>query len=102
MAHKPEELHYTLHSKNPALLRIALTHTSYATRAKVANESKVATTDNELSVVVGDSVQSAAPSGGLARSTSPVSGFQFASRKFSWVSICASLGRGSWRQQPQR
>ncbi len=43
MAHKPEELQEVLHYtfKNPALLRIALTHTSYA------NESKVATTHNE-------------------------------------------------------
>ena len=40
MAHKPEELQEVLHYtfKNPALLRIALTHTSFA------NESKVATT----------------------------------------------------------
>ena len=54
MAHKPEELqevrHYTF--KNPALLRIALTHTSYA------NESKVATTHNERLEFLGDSVLS--------------------------------------------
>ena len=40
---KPEELQQVLHYqfRNPALLRIALTHTSYA------NESKVPTTHNE-------------------------------------------------------
>ena len=52
MAHKPEELQEVLHYtfKNPALLRIALTHTSYA------NESKVATTHNERLEFLGDSV----------------------------------------------
>ena len=54
MAHKPEELQEVLHYtfKNPALLRIALTHTSYA------NESKVATTHNERLEFLGDSVLS--------------------------------------------
>ena len=53
-AHKPEELQEVLHYtfKNPALLRIALTHTSYA------NESKVATTHNERLEFLGDSVLS--------------------------------------------
>ena len=52
MAHKPEELQEVLHYtfKNPALLRIALTHTSFA------NESKVATTHNERLEFLGDSV----------------------------------------------
>ena len=52
MAHKPEELQEVLHYtfKNPALLRIALTHTSYA------NESKVATTHNERLEFLGDSI----------------------------------------------
>ena len=89
MAHKPEELQEVLHYtfKNPALLRIALTHTSYA------NESKVATTHNErleflgdsvLSVVVADYLfhQSGRPEGELTRMrASPVSEdalFQFA------------------------
>ncbi len=51
---KPEELQEVLHYtfKNPALLRIALTHTSYA------NESKVATTHNERLEFLGDSVLS--------------------------------------------
>ena len=37
MAHKPEELQEVLHYtfKNPALLRIALTHTSFANESKV-------------------------------------------------------------------
>lgn len=50
--HKPEELQEVLHYqfKNPALLRIALTHTSYA------NESKVPTTHNERLEFLGDSV----------------------------------------------
>ncbi len=54
MAHKPEELQEVLHYtfKNAALLRIALTHTSYA------NESKVATTHNERLEFLGDSVLS--------------------------------------------
>ena len=54
MAHKPEELQEVLHYtfKNPALLRIALTHTSYA------NESKGATTHNERLEFLGDSVLS--------------------------------------------
>ena len=54
MAHKPEELQKVLHYtfKNPALLRIALTHTSFA------NESKVATTHNERLEFLGDSVLS--------------------------------------------
>ena len=54
MAHKPEELQEVLHYtfKNPALLRIALTHTSYA------NESKVATTHNERLEFLGDAVLS--------------------------------------------
>ena len=54
MAHKPEELQEVLHYtfKNPALLRIALTHTSFA------NESKVATTHNERLEFLGDSVLS--------------------------------------------
>lgn len=43
-------LHY--HFKNPALLRIAMTHTSYA------NESKVPTTHNERLEFLGDSVLS--------------------------------------------
>ena len=52
--HKPEELQEVLHYtfKNPALLRIALTHTSFA------NESKVATTHNERLEFLGDSVLS--------------------------------------------
>ena len=52
MAKKPEELQQVLHYtfKNPALLRIALTHTSFA------NESKVATTHNERLEFLGDSV----------------------------------------------
>ena len=51
---KPEELQQVLHYqfKNPALLRIALTHTSYA------NESKVPTTHNERMEFLGDSVLS--------------------------------------------
>ena len=51
---KPEELQQVLHYqfKNPALLRIALTHTSYA------NESKVPATHNERLEVLGDSVLS--------------------------------------------
>ena len=74
MAHKPEELQEVLHYtfKNPALLRIALTHTSFA------NESKVPTTHNErleflgdsvLSVVVADHLfhQSKRPEGELSR-----------------------------------
>ena len=50
--HKPEELQEVLHYqfKNPALLRIALTHTSYS------NESKVPTTHNERLEFLGDSV----------------------------------------------
>ena len=54
MAHKPEELQEVLQYtfKNPARLRIALTHTSYA------NESKVATTHNERLEFLGDSVLS--------------------------------------------
>ena len=54
MAKKPEELQQVLHYtfKNPALLRIALTHTSFA------NESKVATTHNERLEFLGDSVLS--------------------------------------------
>ena len=56
MAKKPEELQQVLHYtfKNPALLRIALTHTSFA------NESKVATTHNERLEFLGDSVLSVA------------------------------------------
>ena len=52
--HKPEELQEVLHYqfKNPALLRIALTHTSFA------NESKVPTTHNERLEFLGDSVLS--------------------------------------------
>ena len=52
MAKKPEELQQVLHYtfKNPALLRIALTHTSFA------NESKVATTHNERLEFLGDAV----------------------------------------------
>ena len=74
MSHKPEELQQVLHYtfKNPALLRIALTHTSFA------NESKVPTTHNErleflgdsvLSVVVADHLfhQSKRPEGELSR-----------------------------------
>lgn len=51
---KPEELQQALHYqfKNPALLRIALTHTSYA------NESKVPATHNERLEFLGDSVLS--------------------------------------------
>ena len=54
MAHKPEELQEVLQYtfKNPALLRIAMTHTSFA------NESKVATTHNERLEFLGDSVLS--------------------------------------------
>ena len=54
MAHKPEELQEVLHYtfKNPALLRIAMTHTSNA------NQSKVATTHNERLEFLGDSVLS--------------------------------------------
>ena len=54
MSHKPEDLQQGLHYtfKNPALLRIALTHTSFA------NESKVATTHNERLEFLGDSVLS--------------------------------------------
>ena len=74
MYHKPEDLQQVLHYtfKNPALLRIALTHTSFA------NESKVPTTHNErleflgdsvLSVVVADHLfhQSKRPEGELSR-----------------------------------
>ena len=74
MSHKPEDLQQVLHytCKNPALLRIALTHTSFA------NESKVPTTHNErleflgdsvLSVVVADHLfhQSKRPEGELSR-----------------------------------
>ena len=74
MSHKPEDLQQVLHYtfKNPALLRIALTHTSFA------NESKVPTTHNErleflgdsvLSVVVADHLfhQSKRPEGELSR-----------------------------------
>ena len=52
--HKPEQLQEVLHYqfKNPALLRIALTHTSFA------NESKVPTTHNERLEFLGDSVLS--------------------------------------------
>ena len=52
VAKKPEELQQVLHYtfKNPALLRIALTHTSFA------NESKVATTHNERLEFLGDSI----------------------------------------------
>ena len=51
---KPEELQQVLlyQFRNPALLRIALTHTSYA------NESKVPTTHNERLEFLGDSVLS--------------------------------------------
>ena len=51
---KPEELQQVLHYqfRNPALLRITLTHTSYA------NESKVPTTHNERLEFLGDSVLS--------------------------------------------
>ena len=54
MSHKPEDLQQVLHYtfKNPALLRIALTHTSFA------NESKVPTTHNERLEFLGDSVLS--------------------------------------------
>ena len=74
MSHKPEDLQQVLHYtfRNPALLRIALTHTSFA------NESKVPTTHNErleflgdsvLSVVVADHLfhQSKRPEGELSR-----------------------------------
>ena len=74
MSHKPEDLQQVLHYtfKNPALLRIALTHTSFA------NESKVPTThyerleflgDSVLSVVVADHLfhQSKRPEGELSR-----------------------------------
>ena len=74
MSLKPEDLQQVLHYtfKNPALLRIALTHTSFA------NESKVPTTHNErleflgdsvLSVVVADHLfhQSKRPEGELSR-----------------------------------
>ena len=74
MSHEPEDLQQVLHYtfKNPALLRIALTHTSFA------NESKVPTTHNErleflgdsvLSVVVADHLfhQSKRPEGELSR-----------------------------------
>ena len=74
MSHKPEDLQQVLHYtfKNPARLRIALTHTSFA------NESKVPTTHNErleflgdsvLSVVVADHLfhQSKRPEGELSR-----------------------------------
>ncbi|MGN0983503.1 MAG: ribonuclease III [Gemmiger sp.] len=51
---KPEQLEDVLHYhfKNPALLRIALTHTSFA------NESKVPSTHNERLEFLGDSVLS--------------------------------------------
>ena len=74
MSHKPEDLQQVLHYtfKNPALLRIALTHTSFA------NESKVPPThnarleflcDSVLSVVVADHLfhQSKRPEGELSR-----------------------------------
>ena len=48
--HLQEVLHYTF--KNPALLRIAMTHTSFA------NESKVPSTHNERLEFLGDSVLS--------------------------------------------
>ena len=45
MAHKPEELQEVLHYtfKNPALLRIALTHTSFANESKVVPSGKTET-----------------------------------------------------------
>ena len=87
---KPEELQQVLHYqfRNPALLRIALTHTSYA------NESKVPTTHNERLEFLGDSVlsvvaadylfhQSARPEGELTRMRASLVSeealFQFAS-----------------------
>ena len=50
LAQLEEVLRY--HFKNPALLRIAMTHTSFA------NESKVPTTHNERLEFLGDSVLS--------------------------------------------
>ena len=54
MSRKPEQLQQVLHYqfKNPALLRIAMTHTSFA------NESKVPSTHNERLEFLGDSVLS--------------------------------------------
>lgn len=54
MPKKPEQLQQVLHYtfKNPALLRIAMTHTSFA------NESKVPSTHNERLEFLGDSVLS--------------------------------------------
>ena len=54
MPKKPEQLQDVLHYtfKNPALLRIAMTHTSFA------NESKVPSTHNERLEFLGDSVLS--------------------------------------------
>ena len=54
MPKKPEQLQEVLHYtfKNPALLRIAMTHTSFA------NESKVPSTHNERLEFLGDSVLS--------------------------------------------
>ena len=99
MAHKPEELQEVLQYtfKNPALLRIAMTHTSYA------NESKVATTHNErleflgdsvLSVVVADYLfhQSGRPEGELTRMRASSSARRRCSssrRRSTSASICA-------------
>lgn len=54
MPKKPEQLQEVLHYtfKNPALLRIAMTHTSFA------NESRVPSTHNERLEFLGDSVLS--------------------------------------------
>ena len=74
MAHKPEELQEVLHYtfKNPALLRIALTHTSYANESRTPvkhNERLEFLGDSVLSVVVADYLfhQSGRPEGELTR-----------------------------------
>ena len=74
MAKKPEELQQVLHYtfKNPALLRSALTHTSFAIESKVAtthNERLEFLCDSVLSVVVADYLvhQSGRPEGELTR-----------------------------------
>ena len=67
---KPEELQQVLHYqfRNPALLRIALTHTSYA------NESKVPTTHNERLEFLGDSVLSVVAADYLFHQSDPPEG----------------------------
>ena len=103
---KPEELQQVLHYqfRNPALLRIALTHTSYA------NESKVPTTHNERLEFLGDSVlsvvaadylfhQSDRPEGELTRMRASLVSeealFQFAGGS-AWGTTCAWAAARNW------